>query len=417
MKHQSLDAWLAWLERAHPSEIDLGLDRIGQVLKRLSLTFAPQIITVAGTNGKGSCVACASALLKAQGYSVGSYTSPHLRHYCERVAINGQPVSEAAMCEAFAAIDAAREEISLTYFEFGTLAAFWLFDRNRVDICVLEVGLGGRLDAVNVLDADVAVITSIDIDHQDWLGSDRETIGWEKAGIMRPARPVVCADPSPPQSIIQHAQKLGAELVQIEQDFSIKTERGTVFYASGGVQVPLANVHLPLPSVAAAIKAVSLLAGPPDVEIVRDVVAQTHLPGRRQWLPVGEHSVLLDVAHNPAATELLARCIRAHAGARVHYVFAVMADKDIDAILNHLQGERGPWYLAQLQNVSRAASPRMLADKLVARGWQVAAIAPVADCLRQALDAAAQGDLVVVFGSFFTVSEALATLQCTNAGE
>ncbi|MDO6747251.1 bifunctional tetrahydrofolate synthase/dihydrofolate synthase [Gilvimarinus sp. 1_MG-2023] len=417
MEHHGLDAWLARIERAHPSEIDLGLDRIGQVLKRLALSHTPKVITVAGTNGKGSCVTATSAILKAMGHSVGSYTSPHLHHYCERVAIDGTPVSEAAMCEAFDSIERARGSISLTYFEYGTLAALWLFDRSRVDICVLEVGLGGRLDAVNVIDADVAVIASIDIDHQDWLGNDREVIGREKAGIMRAAKPVVCADVAPPQSVVDWAQEIGAQPLYINRDFSIEPHGAGALYQYGDFSVSLAEVYLPLPSVAAAITAVQILVGRVEPDLLSRALAEVSLAGRNQRLWVGKRQILLDVAHNPAATRLLAQQITQCAPARVHFVFAAMADKDIDGIVDNLPGAAGAWYLAYLPDVPRAAEPQALATRIATRGWSVVCTAAMADCLERAINNATEDDLVVVFGSFFTVSAALSALPNIKAAD
>src|SRR5690606_5945833 len=223
----SLQAWLKWLEQCHPTEIDLGLARIHQVAERLQLlTPAARVITVAGTNGKGSCVAAVAALLRAAGLRVGVYTSPHLRRYNERIAVDNEFASDSEICAAFAAIAAACNGISLTYFEYGTLAALEIFRQRKVEVMVLEVGLGGRLDAVNILAADFAVITSIDLDHQDWLGNDREAIGAEKAGIVRAGRPLVCADPSPPASIRAAALTVGAPYYGINETFGFSTWAG-----------------------------------------------------------------------------------------------------------------------------------------------------------------------------------------------
>ncbi|WP_218943644.1 glutamate ligase domain-containing protein [Exilibacterium tricleocarpae] len=230
MRFTSLRAWLDWLEQLHPAAIELGLDRIGKVAQALGvLQVAPTVITVAGTNGKGSCVAAMEQLLLDAGYRVGAYTSPHLEHYCERIRVQGQAVSEAAVCAAFARIDAARGDTSLTYFEFGTLAAMAIFlaQSDTLDVILLEVGLGGRLDAVNLWDADVAVITSIALDHQAWLGNDRETIGREKAGVLRAGRPAICADPQPPASIAAVAADKGAELLSIGREFACWTGTGS----------------------------------------------------------------------------------------------------------------------------------------------------------------------------------------------
>jgi len=260
MRFDTLDDWLSWQETLHPTEIELGLERVGTVLARLELTQPNfTLITVAGTNGKGSSVAMLEAILLAAGYHVGSYTSPHLLTYNERIKLDGTPVDDAMLCESFERIDQARgayphdpavQEISLSYFEFGTLAAIDILHRAGVDVAILEVGLGGRLDAVNVLDADVALITAIDVDHCDWLGNDRETIGRERAGIMRAGRPAVCAGPLPPTSLLKHAAELGTPLSLIQRDFSI-TQQGEQWDWRGAGQVWR---QLPVPALSGAFQ-------------------------------------------------------------------------------------------------------------------------------------------------------------------
>lgn len=411
MNRQNLCEWLAWLERAHPSEIDLGLERIRQVADRLSLGSDARVLTVAGTNGKGSCVTFASALIQGSGRKVGTYTSPHILHYCERVRIDGVPVSEAQMCEAFTAVDEARGEVSLTYFEFGTLAALWLFARHQVDVMVLEVGLGGRLDAVNIIDADVAVITSIALDHEAWLGSDREAIGREKAGIARSGRPLICADREPPESVLSAARHLGAPVERIGVDFEITEQASGYTFCRGERRVNLPSLHLPAASAAAAIVAVETLGIAIDELALVRLANQTQLPGRMQRLRSGRVSYMLDVAHNPAATEYLAAKLRVQRPAgRLHCVFAVMADKDIDGVLAPLTPLVDTWYLAQLSDVPRAAAPEVLADRLANAKANVVQVGSMATCLAQAAAAAGDDDLVLVCGSFFTVSAALALL-------
>ncbi|MDO3386436.1 bifunctional tetrahydrofolate synthase/dihydrofolate synthase [Gilvimarinus sp. SDUM040013] len=410
MKAQSLDEWLARIERAHPTEIDMGLDRIRQAAAGLALSHQAKVVTVAGTNGKGSCVAATSAILRAMGYRVGSYTSPHLNHYCERVKINGHPVSEQEMCQAFAAVDSARGAISLTYFEFGTLAALWLFNRKQVDVYVLEIGLGGRLDAVNIVDPDVAVITSVALDHQDWLGSDRETIGREKAGVLRAGKHAVCADSDPPQSVLDVAGALQVPLRRIEHDFDLSlTEKGCRFN-SGSIEIDLPQVHLPLPSVAAAIEAVNLLVGLPEQPLLQRTLGHLHLPGRCQHVAKNGFNYLLDVAHNPAATQMLAAQIARNQTSGLHYIFAVMADKDIDGILDNLSELPGTWYLAQLDGNARAGAAQDIRALIDQRAWTVASEGTMAQCLYKVEAAAKKDDLIVVFGSFFTVAEALKIL-------
>lgn len=406
-----LDEWLVRLERAHPTEIDLGLERTQQVYQALNLPRPAKVLTVAGTNGKGSCVTLASALLQSAGLTVGSYTSPHLHHYCERVQINGSPVSEADMCRAFVAIEHARGNTSLTYFEFGTLAALWLFADKSVDVAVLEVGLGGRLDAVNIIDADVAVITSVALDHEAWLGNDRETIGREKAGVARADRPLICADPNPPMSVSQYADSIGAKGVWLGRDFGIQRLQNGWCFSYAGRNIAIADIKLPANSVAAAIVAIDALGVEVSVEQIKHCVASAQLKGRMQLLERDGCKIILDVAHNPAATAHLVANLPSLANARVHWVFAIMADKDIDGTIEPLLALSGQWYLPQLEGIARAAAPETIAQKLRKMGGDICATGEFSQCLHQALDAAEPGDLVVILGSFFTVGAALDILQ------
>lgn len=418
MRHNTLDAWLGWLEQRHPREIDLGLTRIREVAERLGLLQPKaRVLTVAGTNGKGSCVAASAYLLRRAGYRVGVFTSPHLQHYCERIVVDGDPVSEAEVCEAFAAIDAASGDISLTYFEYGALAALEVFRRRDVDILVLEVGLGGRLDAVNILDADVAVVTSIELDHQDWLGDSRESIGREKAGIFRSGKPAVCADASPPESLLASAHEIGAALYRLDQDFGVETQGDTWRWwgkniAGGQIeetqnfeQLPLAA--LPLPSVAAAIQSVRLLGVTPQHEWLRDL-SDLGLPGRFQCIVHAGREFILDVGHNPAATRYLANRLAARpAQGRTHAVVAMMADKDYRSSVGALVGQVDAWWLAHLPEVPRAASPEQLARALREYGAEPAGEGSVKDCIEQCVRETETGDRIVILGSFFTVAAAL----------
>ncbi|MCP8898853.1 bifunctional tetrahydrofolate synthase/dihydrofolate synthase [Gilvimarinus xylanilyticus] len=416
MPARSLDQWLAWLERAHPTEIDLGLERIARVYQALALPRPPRVLTVAGTNGKGSCVAFAAAILQDAGLKVGSYTSPHLHHYCERVRINAEPVSDAAMCRAFTAVDQARGDTSLTYFEFGTLAALWLFAEARVDVAVLEVGLGGRLDAVNIIDPDVAVITSIAIDHEAWLGSDRNVIALEKAGIARPGIPLVCADRQPPESLAPFLVDLGAQPVWLGSDFSMVSKGQAWHFKTGSLTVDFPALALPADSVAAAIVACEKLGVSVTAKALQQCAAQIQLPGRMQALEIAGARVIVDVAHNPAAAEHLVDRLPLPEGAQVHWVIAMMADKDIAATLQPLQAVPGRWYLGELENIARAASPQTLGAHLAEFGVSDCYMAPVSQCLDKALESVAPGDIIVVLGSFFTVAAALQHLSPNDAG-
>ena len=416
MRYHHLADWLAWLERSHPAAIELGLDRVSAVGSRLQLDFSTTtVITVAGTNGKGSCVAALVHCLQAERITVGSYTSPHLLCYNERVRINGQMVSDTELVEAFAAVDAARAEISLTYFEFGTLAALWLFQRVQLQAIVLEVGLGGRLDAVNIVDPDIAIVTSIDLDHQDWLGDNRELIGREKAGIFRPGVPALCGRDMP-GSVLQRAAELKAPLCQLGQDMQL-TDEGTTWLwqgmASDGqpVSCQLPPVPLPADSVALALQAMYLLDLPPGADALAGL-AECRLAGRLQVIVRDGVGYWLDVAHNPAAVRLLAdRLAAAAVPGRTFVLFAVMADKDVDGMLQSLMPLIDGWWLPALADNPRAMPPEQLALKLAALG----ATSQIYPSVELALQAAAQqclpGDRVLVCGSFFTVAPALAILS------
>ncbi|WP_111641974.1 bifunctional tetrahydrofolate synthase/dihydrofolate synthase [Marinimicrobium alkaliphilum] len=428
MRYTRLADWLTWLEQAHPREIDLGLERVGEVARRLALaTTRARVISVAGTNGKGSCVSASTALLLAAGWSVGSYTSPHLLHYRERIRINGEPVDDEAICRAFAAVDEARAELSLTYFEFGTLAALWLFREHDVDALVLEVGLGGRLDAVNIIDADVAVVTSIALDHQDWLGADRDAIGREKAGIARAGRPLVCVDPDPPEGLRaavsqSRAQWLPVAVPEQEPDGSWYWRGYPDTSTGAAIQVlgPFRGSPLPLASIAAAIQAVVLLGVAPDIECWRETLGTLRLPGRYyrpDWRLAERVDLVLDVAHNPAATAYLAGKLAGDpVNGSTRAVVAMMADKDIPGTLEPLTGLIDCWYLAELSGNPRAAAPERLASALTGAAERTLG-GSVADNLARALAASAPGDRVLVLGSFFTVADALAWGEALGEGE
>lgn len=421
MTFTSLQSWLARLEQLHPREIDLGLERIQQVAERLGL-LQPRcrVITVAGTNGKGSCVAAIAALLRAAGYKVGVYTSPHLLAYNERIALDTGLASDDEICAAFAAIENARDAISLTYFEFGTLAALDIFRQRQVDVMVLEVGLGGRLDAVNVIDPDIAVITSIDLDHEEWLGSTREKIGAEKAGIIRPGRPVVCADRQPPASVVLRAQELAAPWVALDHDYGYaQVDQDWHWWSKvgGTLTLTLPKPHLPLPSVAAALQVARLLG----VDLTRipaaDVLMRLTLPGRFQRLWLKEREIILDVAHNPAASAYLSkRLASSPSSGRTHAMVAMMADKNRLASLRNLQARISSWYLADL-GVSRAANVEQMADDLRQLGLEPCGQGSVQQCLFHLLEHTEPGDRILIWGSFYTVAAALSLLQTLDEGE
>jgi len=427
MQFATLAEWLNWLEQSHPREIDLGLNRIRQVAERMGLlTTSAKLITIGGTNGKGSCVAATSALLGAAGYSVGVYTSPHLLVYNERIAVNGAPVSDREICAAFEKIYSAcrfdepyLDPISLTYFEYGTLAAMEIFRERQVTAIVLEVGLGGRLDAVNLWDADVAVVTSVDIDHQDWLGDNREDIGYEKAGIFRTERPAICADINPPQRLLDYAREINARLIQRTREFDYVRDSAAYWSWRGQTTRFTRQLlpQLPLPSMAAALAVVEVL-GLPITSASFDLVAQIRVPGRFQQVLWHERRLILDVAHNPAATQFLAanlRSLLAEApGARVLGVVAMMTDKDRSASLANLCGLVDTWYLASL-TIPRAATTTMLAKNLQELGQEVEFEGSVSECLDDIVKRSNPGDILLVFGSFFTVAAGLAVVSQPSA--
>lgn len=417
MRFTRLDAWLAWQESLHPRAIELGLERPGRVLENLAIRPARTVITVAGTNGKGSSVALLESVLRAAGLRVGAYTSPHLLRYNERVQIDGEAVSDEALCEAFARIDEARGGISLTYFEFGTLAALDIFARSRLDVAILEVGMGGRLDAVNLVDADVALVTSVAIDHSDWLGTDRESIAREKAGIFRAGRPAVYSEPEVPSSLLEYARSIEAPLYRLGHEFGYE-RRGDTWnwwgarWCFDGLPLPALTGAVQVQNAAGALAALECLGDrfPVDREhLCRGLVSATQ-PGRFQVIP-GTVPQILDVAHNPqAAGELAASLRAAPAAGRTHAVFAALADKDIAGVIAPLMDQVDRWHIAGL-DTPRGGGVEALAAALSGAGVQaVAAYGSVAKARKGALDEAVPGDRVVIFGSFHTVAEALRDL-------
>jgi dihydrofolate synthase/folylpolyglutamate synthase len=426
----SLDAWLSWLETLHPKTIELGLDRIRIVADKLDLFSKLQqsqikIITVAGTNGKGTCVAALQAFLLKANKSVGAYTSPHLLRYNERVQINGRDVSNEKLVEAFKRIEAVRGNVSLSYFEYGTLATFLLFLAAKLDFWILEVGLGGRLDAVNLLDADIAIVTSIDLDHQDWLGDDREKIGFEKAGVYRSSRPAICVDPHPPTSLLEYSAHINADLLMVNRDIAWRIHNDSWQWQGRDgahnkiVRGSIPLTHLPLPSISAALQTLVLL----DIYLsdtqVRKLIADLQLPGRCQKIQRDGRQLILDVAHNPAAVKYLAKQLDhlAPEKANTVAVFAVMADKDIQSMVESISDQFSSWYIAGLPIISRAASSASLAAILTEQSLSHQLCATVPEAIEQAIVNTQPGDRIVVFGSFYTVAEGLQWLNIPQNAE
>lgn len=410
----SLADWLAYIERQHPQAIALGLERVREVFSAMGTGFSCPVITVAGTNGKGSTCAMLASILQAAGYRTGLYTSPHLLRYNERVNIAGREADDGELCEAFAAVESARGSVPLTYFEFGTLAAFFLFARKNIEAAILEVGLGGRLDAVNVLDADCSVLCSVGIDHVEYLGDNREAIGREKAGIFRPGRPAVVADPDPPRSVLQFAHLAEARLLLIGRDFGYLNQ-GTQWSWWGpsgkrsGLAHPALRGAMQLRNASAALAALDSLRErlPVAMQDVRRGLAEVSLAGRFQVLP-GRPQVVLDVAHNPQAAAVLAANLGDSGYApQTIAVFGMLKDKDIAGVVRAVAPRITRWHLATLPG-PRGADSRSLARiflelKIAA---PVAEHDSVAEALAAARKEAGENDKIVVFGSFLTVADA-----------
>jgi dihydrofolate synthase/folylpolyglutamate synthase len=414
-RFDSLPAWLAWQETLHPQKIDLGLARVATVAERMGLLHPDYaVISIAGTNGKGSSVAMLAAILTAAGYRVGSYTSPHLLHYNERICISGQPVCDRELCHAFDRVDQARGQETLSYFEFGTLAALYLFGAAHLDIALLEVGMGGRLDAVNIIDPDAALVTSVDIDHSAWLGTDREAIGREKAGIFRRHRPAVCSDPSPPASLEVTAAGLGAKWLSLGRHFSYEVTEGGWNWTGPDSNYP----QLPSPALAGMQQYDNAAGVLMVLESLRDRYPVTRvdfeqglrnvtLPGRFQILP-GKVDVILDVAHNPASGRRLAKSLEeSPAGGSTWLVLGMLKDKDVAAFMGSLAPGVDHWCLASL-NTDRGLTASALCEMLPVPVTDAHVFSDVAAACRYARSQATAGDRVVVSGSFITVAKAMA---------
>lgn len=448
---RSLAQWLARIQQLHPQEIDLGLERVKNVADRLLVNKpAPIVITVAGTNGKGSNVATLDAIFRAEGLRVGSFTSPHLMRYNERVCLQGIPVSDQVLINAFEKIEAARQEISLSYFEFGTLAALLIFQQSALDVAVLEVGMGGRLDAVNIIDADIVVVSGIDLDHQEWLGDTREAIAREKAGVFRAGIPVVCGESQPPQSLLDAAAALNCPVYLPGEQYHWATDDSTLtgsqWHWQGvclveGTRVPLTlsklnKPRLALTNVASALQAAALsgllanaISDPQGWQSrLNETLRLLQLAGRQQWvaIPGSQHKVMVDVAHNPQSARALAerlqqeRAVRVAKGhiqpCNIRMVVAMMADKDHQGFYLGLEKQVDFWYIADF-DLARCLPSASLAAK-----WQQLAASTGADIdvqvfnsVVQAFDCAheqsSEDDIIVVCGSFITVSEVIAALS------
>jgi dihydrofolate synthase/folylpolyglutamate synthase len=413
---RTLDEWLSRIGGLHPRAIDPGLDRVRPVAEALDVLELPcPVVTVAGTNGKGSTVAMLESMFAAGGYRVATYTSPHLLRYNERVRIGGVEVEDDALCAAFERVEDARGGISLSYFEFGTLAALDLFRRAAPGLAILEVGMGGRLDAVNIVEPSVALVTTIGLDHTEWLGPDRESIGREKAGIFRRGKPAVCGDAEPPASLLAAARELGAPLYLRGRDFDAVPSGEGHWSWRGPAEVrmdlpPLAlSGAFQLANAANALMVAELLASllPLDRRHMTQGLATARVAGRCQRLP-GRVPCLVDVAHNADSARALATVIAAEPCAgRTLAVFGALDDKDLQGMVAVLAPQVSAWYVAA-PRAERAASVGRLADAVAAGAGAAARIFPgLADAWRQALKDVVPGDRLLVFGSFYTAAEIL----------
>jgi dihydrofolate synthase/folylpolyglutamate synthase len=417
----TLEDWLAHCERLHPTAIDMGLERVRTVARRMAIRFDCPVITVAGTNGKGSTCAMLESILGQSGYRTGLFTSPHLVHFEERLRLLGESVDATNLVAGFAAVERARarngEVISLSYFEFSMLAIFEVMMRSDLDVVILEVGLGGRLDSTNIIDADCAIITSIDLDHTEILGTDRESIGYEKAGIMRTGKPVIVSDPVPPQSVLDHAREIDADIWLVGRDFNVSGDPQQWGWAGrgrrySGLAYPALRGANQLVNAAGVLAALAALRErlPVTAQAVRNGLAFVELPGRFQIIP-GQPTLVLDVAHNPHSVAALAANLDAMGYfPTTHAVFGVMADKDLATMLAKVNPLMDSWYFTDLP-LSRAAR----ASDLMAQ-WQAqntrkdtraATFGDPVQALQAAISAADPADRIVVFGSFYTVGGVL----------
>lgn len=430
MKLSTLDDWLNWIDKIHFSEIELGLDRIRLVADKLGLLHpAPAVIIIGGTNGKGSTVAGLEAIYRAADYRVGAFTTPILFKHNEQVRINGIAAEDQAFCTAFARIEQSRGDVSLTPFEYHTLAALQIFKEANLDILLLEVGMGGRLDAVNIIEPDVAIVTSIALDHTAWLGDTREAIAYEKAGIFRSGKPAICGDLEPPASLLQHAAQLGTPLycqgkafygvqyadhwqLEIEPDGALNLlETHTQHQHIIWDQLPYSQ--LAISNMAQVLMAIWLLQArlPLSLDAIRAGLANATLPGRLQLIQ-GPKPHIYDVSHNPAACACLAKFLRDHhCEGRTLGVFSMLGDKDIAASIAQLQDEIDAWYIAPL-TLKRAATLKQLQQAFNhTHRYVVYSFNTLVDAYQQALSDSQIGDRIVIFGSFHTVATLLPLCQ------
>lgn len=405
LSNASLDNWLSYLESIHQQEIDLGLTRISEVAQRLNISLSNStVITVAGTNGKGTTCAFLENMLLANNKSVAVYSSPHIERFNERLRLDKHEVNDQPLITAFEQIEIVRGDISLTYYEYTTLAALMICQQIAPDVVILEVGLGGRLDATNIIDADIAVITSIDLDHQAFLGDTKELIGFEKAGIMRTEKVAVVGEPTKITSIIDHAQNINAQALYRGKDFTVEQNGPTWCYRNNDMTIDqLAQPFIPVDNVATALTVLIQLDIELDSEIVNQVINQTKVAGRTELLS-DLPTVLVDVAHNPHAGRHLVKSLSNYQYEKLHCVVGMLKDKDIKGTLSLFESHASHWYLASL-DVPRAANAAELSRVLDNQTQRINCFDNVEQAFKMALQNAEDNDLILVFGSFFTVAD------------
>lgn len=421
----NLTDWLRYIEAQHPKSIAMGLDRVDAVRRRLKLDPDFPVITVAGTNGKGSTCAMLERIYHEARYRVGCYSSPHLLRYNERVHIDLDEADDESLCAAFLAVEMAREDALLTYFEFGTLAAMWHFMQSGIDVAIMEVGLGGRLDAVNVFEPSCCIVTSIDLDHMDFLGNSREDIGYEKSGVFRRGIPAICGDIDPPLSLLNHAADIGADLKLIQREFSMAIDGDSWTYQQGEIAIE----KLPLPALvgnfqlgnaACAITAINALQTQLSVSQA-DIAAglrTVKLAGRFQQL-LDNPPVILDVAHNPhAALVLTKNLLQSPCTGRTLAVFSMLADKDIGGVVAATASQIDVWYVAGIDNVRAAIASQLAhAIHLHDADSEIQIFEDIASAYRQAFLDAGKNDRIIVFGSFFTVADVMRVLASIHRND
>lgn len=414
---RTLTDWLAYQQRIHPRSVDMGLDRLREVASRLGMTKpAPCVITVGGTNGKGSTVAFLEAIAREAGLRVGTYTSPHLLRYHERIRVDGAEIGDAELCALFERIETARAEITLTYFEFATLAALLHFQNSALDLVILEVGMGGRLDATNLIDADVAIITTVDLDHQDYLGPDRESIGAEKAGILRAFKPAILGEKDPPSSVLRRAYELGVIAIRGHSDYLIDRFEDHWVWREPGYEIELPYPRLraaaQLDNAAAAIAALRASDLRIDEAAIQRGLKSAQVRGRLETVATAPE-IVIDVGHNPQAARQIADFLQREPKP-THAVFAALSDKDIESLVDILQAQIRQWWLAGIHDApGRNQGAEALAARVQPRlkGAPLRIRRTVAEALQAARQAASPQERILVFGSFHTVAEALREIE------